>query len=132
MATSVCHLTVSRTLRRCKIYLHEDHMSIKLWQKVFLVWWRVWVLQVSITSTFPWCAVTRRTSTVNLVDTGRKLNVHKTIRTYPGHLLNVVCTFNLRPVSTGKSERYTLLNSLTVSEWRFSLYFFAFQCFWDV
>ena len=35
------------------------------------------------------------------VDTGRKLNVHKTFRTRPGRLLNVLCTFNLRPVSTG-------------------------------
>ena len=35
------------------------------------------------------------------VDTGRKLNVHKTFRNRPGRLLNVLCTFNLRPVSTG-------------------------------
>ena len=35
------------------------------------------------------------------VDTGRKLNVHKTFRRCPGRLLNVLCTFNLRPVSTG-------------------------------
>ena len=35
------------------------------------------------------------------VDTGRKLNVHKTFRRRPGHLLNALCTFNLRPVSTG-------------------------------
>ena len=35
------------------------------------------------------------------VDTGRKLNVHKTFRRRPGRLLNVFCTFNLRPVSTG-------------------------------
>ena len=35
------------------------------------------------------------------VDTGRKLNVHKTFRRGPGRLLNVLCTFNLRPVSTG-------------------------------
>ena len=35
------------------------------------------------------------------VDTGRKLNVHKTFRTRPGRLLNVLSTFNLRPVSTG-------------------------------
>ena len=33
-----------------------------------------------------------------LVDTGRKLNVHKTFRRC---LLNVLCTFNLRSVSTG-------------------------------
>ena len=36
------------------------------------------------------------------VDTGRKLNVHKTFRRRPGRLLNVLCTFNLRPVSTGQ------------------------------
>ena len=35
------------------------------------------------------------------VDTGRKLNVHKTFRRRPGRLLTVLCTFNLRPVSTG-------------------------------
>ena len=35
------------------------------------------------------------------VDTGRKLKVHKTFRRRPGRLLNVLCTFNLRPVSTG-------------------------------
>ena len=39
------------------------------------------------------------------LDTGRKLNVHKTFRRSPGHLLNVLCTFNLRPVSTGISRR---------------------------
>ena len=33
------------------------------------------------------------------MDTGRKLNVHKTFRRRPGRLLNVLCTFNLRPVS---------------------------------
>ena len=37
------------------------------------------------------------------VDTGRKLNVHKTFRRRPGFLLNVLCTFNLRSVSTGNS-----------------------------
>ena len=35
------------------------------------------------------------------VDTGRKLNVHKTFRRRARRLLNVLCTFNLRPVSTG-------------------------------
>ena len=34
-------------------------------------------------------------------DTGRKLNVHKTFRRRPERLLNVLCTFNLRPLSTG-------------------------------
>ena len=35
------------------------------------------------------------------VETGRKLNLHKTFRRLPGRLLNVLCTFNLHPVSTG-------------------------------
>ena len=35
------------------------------------------------------------------VDTERKLDVHKTFRRRPGRLLNVLCPFNLRPVSTG-------------------------------
>ena len=38
------------------------------------------------------------------VEKGRKLNVHKTFRRRPGRLLNVLCTFNLRPVSTGIGE----------------------------
>ena len=33
--------------------------------------------------------------------TGCKLNVHKTFRRHPGRLLNLLCTFNLRPVSRG-------------------------------
>ena len=40
----------------------------------------------------------------NTVDTGRKLNVHKTFRRRPGRLLNVLCTFNLRPVFLGKEK----------------------------
>ena len=39
------------------------------------------------------------------VDTGRKLNVHTTFRRRPRRLLNVLCTFNLRPVSTGTSAQ---------------------------
>ena len=38
----------------------------------------------------------------NPIDTGRKLNIHKTFRRRPGRLLKVLCMFNLRPVSTGK------------------------------
>ena len=34
-------------------------------------------------------------------NTRRKLNVHETFRRSPGRLLNVLCTFNLRSVSTG-------------------------------
>ena len=39
------------------------------------------------------------------VDTGRKLNVYKTFRGRTGGLLNVLCTFNLRPVSTGQDKK---------------------------
>ena len=35
------------------------------------------------------------------VETGCKLNVNKTFRRRPGRLRNVLCTFNLRPVSMG-------------------------------
>ena len=35
------------------------------------------------------------------VDIGRKLNLYKTFRRRPRCLLNVLCTFNLHPVSTG-------------------------------
>ena len=35
------------------------------------------------------------------LDTARKFNVHKTFRIRPGHLLNVLHTFKLRPVSRG-------------------------------
>ena len=33
--------------------------------------------------------------------TERKLNIHKKFRRHPGRLLNILCTFNVRPVSTG-------------------------------
>ena len=54
------------------------------------------------------------------VDTGRKLNLHKTFRRRPGRLLNVLCTFHLHPVSTGslineiaKSKKKTIHRYLT-------------------
>ena len=42
-------------------------------------------------------------NTISPVNTGRKLNVHKTFTRRAGPLLNVFCTFNLRPVSTGSN-----------------------------
>ena len=48
------------------------------------------------------------------VDTGRKLNVHKTFRRRPGHLLNVLCTFNLCPVSAGWIHERDLQNILVI------------------
>ena len=38
--------------------------------------------------------------------TGRKLIVHKTFRRRLGRLLNILCTFNLSPVSTGIKTNY--------------------------
>ena len=43
----------------------------------------------------------------NPIHTGRKLNVHKTL----GRPLNVLRTFNLRPMSTGKQSRSCSANS---------------------
>ena len=42
------------------------------------------------------------------VDTRRKLNVDKTFRRCLGRLLNVLCTFNLRIVPTGKTFEFRL------------------------
>ena len=46
--------------------------------------------------------LTHSTKLINPAETGRKFNVHKTFRRRPGRLLKVLCTLNLRPVSTGK------------------------------
>ena len=62
------------------------------------------------------------------VDTGRKLNVHKTFSTRPGRLLNVLCTFNLRPLSTGIYQCWIYIESL-LTNWCFSL-IFAFTLKW--
>ena len=47
-----------------------------------------------------WYQITQSITNI-LVDTGRKLNVHKTLRRRPRRLLNVLRTFNLRPMSAG-------------------------------
>ena len=39
------------------------------------------------------------------LDTWRTLNVHKTFRKRPGHLLNVLCSLKLHPVSKGILHR---------------------------
>ena len=48
-------------------------------------------------------------------DTERKLKVHKTFRRLPGCLLNVLCTFSLRPVSTRQLSSVSRLCSNTSS-----------------
>ena len=35
------------------------------------------------------------------MDTGRKWKIRKMFRRRPGHLLNILCTFNVRSVSSG-------------------------------
>ena len=40
------------------------------------------------------------------IDTGSKMNVHKTFRRRPGCLLNVLCMFSLRRLSTGTSLQF--------------------------
>ena len=45
------------------------------------------------------------------VDTGRKLNVHNTFRRRHGRLLNVLCTFSLRPVPTGTAAETPVLSA---------------------
>ena len=42
-----------------------------------------------------------RLRSIDPLDTGHKLNVHKMFRTRPGRLLNILRTFNLRPMSRG-------------------------------
>ena len=53
-----------------------------------------------VTITKPY--IIRTIRIIDPIDTGRKLNAHKTFRRRPG-LLNVLCTLNLRPVSMGDS-----------------------------
>ena len=57
---------------------------------------------------------------ISPVDTGRKLNVHKTFKRRHGYLLSVLCTFNLRPVSTG-SDLLDLPNYFFFISWKISL-----------
>ena len=67
------------------------------------------------------CQQPLTTAIFSLVDTGRKLNVHKTFKRRHGYLLNVLCTFNLRPVSTGSDlldlPNYLFFLSLEKSVW---------------
>ena len=52
-------------------------------------------------------------TSVSPLDTGRKLNVHKMFSRRPGRLLNILCTFNLRPVSRGEADQRPLAKSIT-------------------
>ena len=50
------------------------------------------------------------------LDTGRKLNAHKTFRRCPGRLLNVLCTFILRPVPRGYWFVCNIASSMKLSD----------------
>ena len=63
-------------------------------KKVSLLWLSFWVQSYFFANSS--CSL----------DTGRKLNAHKTFRRRPGCLLNVLCTFNLHPVSRGWHLHY--------------------------
>ena len=43
------------------------------------------------------------------LDTGHNLNVHKTFRCHPTHLLNVLCTFNLCTMSSWNASKSHLV-----------------------
>ena len=47
----------------------------------------------------------------NSLGTGRKLNVRKTLRRSPAHLLNVLYTFNLRHVSRGNDNYNNVISA---------------------
>ena len=79
---------------------HLDIIFFSLTSAIILVYFtHLFLLSVHL-YLFPMFATRSGTSPV---DTGRKLNVHETFRRRAGSLLNVLCTFNLRPVSTGLS-----------------------------
>ena len=72
-------------------------ISIKLKNEISLILFFLLLINVIV---IKYVAETLNSS-LHTVDTGRKLNVHKTSRRPPGRCLNVLCTFNLRPVPTG-------------------------------
>ena len=48
------------------------------------------------------------------LDTVQKLNVHQTFRKRPGRLLNVLCTFNLSPVSRGSGNFCRVVQGIVI------------------
>ena len=78
--------------------MQNSLMSWMLWASTLeLTRKAVWIKNLRILTGKKHCQIK-----LHPVDTGRKLNVHKTFRRRPGRLLNVLCKFNLRPVSTGQ------------------------------
>ena len=86
---------------RINIFLNNLMLTSPVTSNTFLLWY------FDFTSGFH----------INSVDTGRKLNVHKMFRRRSGRLLNVLCSFNLRPVSTGlKTFDWVLITPLCNSK----------------
>ena len=107
---------------RIDIFLNNLMLTSPVTSNTFLLWY------FDFTSGFH----------INSVDTGRKLNVHKMFRRRSGRLLNVLCSFNLRPVSTGninhcKNEPFTydsvLLRNIKAHIFNVNL---SLTCVWPV
>ena len=107
---------------RINIFLNNLMLTSPVTSNTFLLWY------FDFTSGFH----------INSVDTGRKLNVHKMFRRRSGRLLNVLCSFNLRPVSTGninhcKNELFTydsvLLRNIKAHIFNVNL---SLTCVWPV
>ena len=77
-------LTTTRVLLTQQILLFEHCIENNL--RLIFVW--------CIARFGTICIILKTWKTPIPVDTGRKLNVHKTFRRHPGRLLNVLCTFN--------------------------------------
>ena len=56
------------------------------------------------------------------LDKERKLNVQKTFRRLQERLLNILCTFNLRPVSRGKCLRSLRKPRATKKHWLVNIF----------
>ena len=107
---------------RIDIFLNNLMLTSPVTSNTFLLWY------FDFTSGFH----------INSVVTGRKLNVHKMFRRRSGRLLNVLCSFNLRPVSTGninhcKNEPFTydsvLLRNIKAHIFNVNL---SLTCVWPV
>ena len=104
----LCFFFVFFCKRKQKITLIK--IQIDFWILALPVIYDVWILALPliydrsdlkiVPATFFASFLRNKKKRFSPVDTGRKLNVHKTFRRRPGRLLNVLCTFNLRPVPT--------------------------------
>ena len=83
----------------CSIKIFPDLKFLEfLFYKQFFHDHKLWLYWLSV---YQWMSIITSLAVNFSVDTGRKLNVHKSFRRRPRRLLNVLCTLDLRPVSTG-------------------------------